>query len=150
MKSNRGVTLTSLVIYIMGLTIIIFLMGIISNHFYRNMNEVTIKENDDEQYSRFLAYLTKDANSDNLIYVKTGIDGGDNIIFKFDNQVEHQYILKDGNIYYINIENDNEKKIILCENVSSNKAFSYSNKKLDVNFKINEKIFSISLNIKNM
>lgn len=150
MKSNRGVTLTSLVIYIIGLTIVITLMGIISNYFYRNINDVTIKQNADEQYSRFLAYLTKDANSDNLIHVQVGINGGENIIFKFDNQVEHQYILKDGIIYYINIENNNEKKIILCENVSSSKVFNYSNNKLDVNFIINDKKFSTSLNIKNI
>ena len=73
MKSNRGVTLTSLVIYIIGLTIVITLMGIISNYFYRNINDVTIKQNADEQYSRFLAYLTKDANSDNLIHVQVGL-----------------------------------------------------------------------------
>lgn len=150
MKSNRGVTVTSLVIYIICLTIVISWMGVISNHFYQSINESTIRGNDDEQYSRFLAYLTKDVNSDNLIYVKAENDGGDNIIFKFDNQVEHQYILSDGAIYYINIENNNEKKILLCEDVSSNKAFIYSNNKIDVNFRINKKIYSISFNIKNI
>ena len=150
MKSNRGVTLTSLVIYIIGLTIVITLMGIISNYFYRNINEVTIKQNADEQYSRFLAYLTKDANSDNLIYAQAGINDEENVVFKFNNQVEHQYILKDGNIYYINIENNNEKKIILCENVSSSDVFSYSNNKLDINLTIKDKNFSTSLNIKNI
>ena len=80
LKSNRGVTLTSLVIYIIGLTIVIALMGLISNYFYQNITDVTIKQNADEQYSKFLAYLTKDANSDNLVYVQTGVNGEDNII----------------------------------------------------------------------
>ena len=148
MKSNRGVTLTSLVIYIIGLTIVIALMGLISNYFYQNITEVTIKQNADEQYSKFLAYLTKDANSDNLVYVQTGVNGEDNIIFRFDNQIEHQYIVKDSNIYYINVENNNEKKIVLCENVSSSKFFNYSDNKLEINFKINDKNFETSLNIK--
>ena len=78
------------------------------------------------------------------------INDEENVVFKFNNQVEHQYILKSGNIYYINIENNNEKKIILCENVSSSKVFNYSNNKLDVNFIINDKKFSTSLNIKNI
>ena len=51
LKSNRGVTLTSLVIYIIGLTIVIALMGLISNYFYQNITDVTIKQNADEQYS---------------------------------------------------------------------------------------------------
>ena len=148
MKSNRVVTLTSLVIYIIGLTIVIALMGIISNYFYQNITDVTIKQNADEQYSKFLAYLTKDANSDNLVYVQTGVNGEDNIIFRFDNQEEHQYIVKNSNIYYISIENINEKKIVLCENVSSSKVFNYSDNKLEINFKINDKNFETSLNIK--
>ena len=148
MKSNRGVTLTSLVIYIIGLTIVIALMGLISNYFYQNITDVTIKQNADEQYSKFLAYLTKDANSDNLVYVQTGVNGEDNIIFRFDNQEEHQYIVKNSNIYYISVENINEKKIVLCENVSSSKVFNYSDTKLEINFKINDKNLETSLNIK--
>ena len=148
MKSNRGVTLTSLVIYIIGLTIVIAIMGIISNYFYQNITDVTIKQNADEQYSKFLAYLTKDANSDNLVYVQTGVNGEDNIIFRFDNQEEHQYIVKNSNIYYISVENINEKKIVLCENVLSSKVFNYSDNKLEINFKINDKNFETSLNIK--
>lgn len=150
LKSNRGVTLTALVIYVMGLAVVITLMAMILKYFYRNVNDVTISQNADEQYSKFLAYLTKDANSDNLIYVQARINDEENVVFKFNNQVEHQYILKSGNIYYINIENNNEKKIILCENVSSSKVFNYSNNKLDVNFIINDKKFSTSLNIKNI
>ena len=67
LKSNRGVTLTALVIYVMGLAVVITLMAMILKYFYRNVNDVTISQNADEQYSKFLAYLTKDANSDNLI-----------------------------------------------------------------------------------
>ena len=60
MKSNRGVTLTSLVIYIIGLVIVITLMSNFSGYFYKNLSEVTIKQNADEQYSKFLSYITKD------------------------------------------------------------------------------------------
>ena len=88
--------------------------------------------------------------TDNVREDGAKINDEENVVFKFNNQVEHQYILKSGNIYYINIENNNEKKIILCENVSSSKVFNYSNNKLDVNFIINDKKFSTSLNIKNI
>ena len=99
MKSNRGVTLTSLVIYIIGLVIIIALMSNFSGYFYKNLSEVTIKQNADEQYSKFLSYITKDANADNLTYVKSGAEGKDCIIFVFSDGTEHQYIHQN-QIYY--------------------------------------------------
>ena len=150
MKSNRGITLTSLVIYIIGLTIVISIVGTFTNYFNRNINEVTIKQNAEEEYSKLLAFLTKDVNSDNLVYVESGKNGIDCAIFKFSDGIEHQYILQNQIIYYLNVENQNEKKIVLCENVTASKVFEYSDKILNVNYKVNEKDFSISLNIKNI
>ena len=150
MKSNRGITLTSLVVYIIGLIIVISLMANVSGYFFKNVNETTLSQNADEQYSKFLSYITKDVNSDNLTYVKSGVDGKDCIIFKFTDGAEHQYINQDEKIYYINVENRNEKKIVLCEKVSSQNAFSYANKKIDVNFNISDSNFgtTLSVNIK--
>ena len=150
MKSNRGITLTSLVIYIIGLTIVISIVGTFTNYFNRNINEVTIKQNAEEEYSKLLAFLTKDVNSDNLVYVESGINGIDCAIFKFSDGTEHQYILQNQIIYYLNVENLNEKKIVLCENVTASNVFEYSVNILNVNYKVNEKDFSISLNIKNI
>lgn len=149
MKSNKGVTLTSLVIYVVGLVIIVGLMSTFNGYFNKNLNEVVIKQNSQEQYSKFLSYLTKDVNSENLIYVKSGVNSQDCIIFKFNNGEEHQYIYQNDSIYYLNIDSQNEKKITLCSNVSlsSTKAFSYLNGKIDVNFNINDENFSSSLNV---
>ncbi len=149
MKSNKGVTLTSLVIYIVGLIIVIALMANFSGYFYKNLQDTTISQNADEQYSRFLSYITKDANSESLTYVKCGSGGEDWIVFKFKDGTEHQYIRQDQNIYYINVENQNEKKIVLCErvSVSTTNAFSYANKKLDINFSISDAQFSTTLSV---
>lgn len=150
MKSNRGVTLTSLVIYIIGLVIIIALMSNFSGVFYKNLSEVTIRQNAEEQYSKFLAYITKDVNAENLTYVKSGAEGKDCIIFVFSDGIEHQYIRQNKNIYFINAEDQNNKKIVLCENisVSTSNAFNYTDKKLDINFSISNSSFSTTLNVK--
>ena len=149
LKSNRGVTLTSLVIYIIGLTIVIALMGIISNYFYQNITDVTIKQNADEQYSKFLAYLTKDANSDNLIYVQSGVQNVDCVIFKFSDGTEHQYITKDEKMYYINSQSDKNEKILLCEKVttSSENVFNYTDKTLNINLDIDNQNFTTTLSV---
>lgn len=147
MKSNRGITLTSLVIYVIGLVIVIAVMGNFTGFFYKNLEYTTMNQNSNEQYSRFLSYITKDANSDKLIYVKSGVNGKDCIIFKFNDGTEHQYINQDEKIYFINVENQNEKKIILCEKVSSQNAFNYANNKIDINFKIANSNFSATLSV---
>lgn len=150
MKSNKGITLTSLVIYIIGLVIVIALMGNFTGYFYKNLKDVTIKQSAEEQYSKFLSYITKDANSNNLTYVQSGVGNKDCVIFKFNDGTEHQYIFYDENIYYINVENQNEKKIVLCEKVSVSaiSAFSYKDKKIDLNFNIDDTNFSTTLNVK--
>ena len=110
MKSNRGVTLTSLIIYIIGLVIVIALMANLSGYFFKNLSNVTMKQSVEEQYSNFLSYITKDANSNNLINVQSSLEGKDCIIFQFDDETEHQYIVQDENLYFISIEGANEKK----------------------------------------
>ena len=150
MKSNRGVTLTSLIIYIIGLVIVIALMANLSGYFFKNLSNVTMKQSVEEQYSSFLSYITKDANSNNLINVQSSLEGKDCIIFQFDDETEHQYIVQDENLYFISIEGANEKKIVLCENVSTsgNNVFTYADSKIDINFNICKINFSARLNVK--
>ena len=113
LRSNRGVTLTSLVIYIVGLVIVIALMGNFTGYFYKNIKDVTISQSAE--------------------------DG-----------TEHQYIIQDQSIYYINVDDQNDKKILLCEKVSVStvKAFSYNDKKIDINFNIGDANFSKTLSVK--
>ena len=106
MKSNRGITLTSLVIYVIGLVIVIAVMGNFTGFFYKNLEYTTMNQNSNEQYSRFLSYITKDANSDNLIYVQSGVQNVDCVIFRFSDGTEHQYITKNEKMYYINSQSD--------------------------------------------
>lgn len=150
MRSNKGITLTSLIIYVIGLVIVIALMGTVNGYFYRNVKILTLKQNANEEYSKFLSYITKDVNSENIEYVVSGMEGKDCVIFKFNDEKQHQYIVQDNMIYYINVENQNEKKIILCENVaiSANSVFNYSDGKININLTIGNTNFSNELNVK--
>ena len=149
MKSNRGITLTSLVIYVIGLVIVIAVMGNFSGFFYKNLEYTTMNQNSNEQYSRFLSYITKDANSDNLIYVQSGVQNVDCVIFKFSDGTEHQYITKDEKMYYINSQSDKNEKILLCEKVttSSENVFNYTDKTLNINLDIDNQNFTTTLSV---
>ena len=95
LKSCKGITLTSLVIYVIVLMVVIALMSGFSGYFNKNINQITIKEESNEQFTRFLAYLTKDINNENINFAKTGQENDiEYIIIKFEENEEHQYLYK--------------------------------------------------------
>lgn len=150
MKSNKGVTLTSLIIYVIGL---IVLLGIMSNwvgYFKKNVNDIVIQDSAEEQYSRFLSYISKDTNAENLLVIKAGYEleeYKEYIIFKYKDGTEHQYIYQNKAIYYIDKENN--KKILLCNNVLMNASefFDYENGRIKLDFKIDNENYTTILNI---
>lgn len=150
LKSNKGITLTSLVIYIIGLTVVIAIMTNFTGYFYKNVSDVTIKQSAEEQYSKFLSYITKDNNSEKLANVQVGVNNNDCIIFTFTDGSEHQYIVKNGNLYYLNMEDENEKKLVLCEDVSTSEGnvFKFINEKINIDLFISNTKFSAILSLK--
>ena len=63
MKSNRGITIISLIVYIIVLSIVIGSTSMLIKYFYNNTEETVISKNTTDQYTRFMAYLTDDVNS---------------------------------------------------------------------------------------
>lgn len=63
MKSSKGITIISLIIYIIILTFIIGTTSMLIKYFYNNTQETVISKKTADQYSRFIAYLTDDVNS---------------------------------------------------------------------------------------
>ena len=150
MKSNRGITLTSLIIYMLGLMMVVKLVTTFSSYFYNNLNGLMVKNSSQEQYSKFLSYITKDINSDDVVLVTSGINNEDCVIFTFSNGASNQYIFKNGSIYFVRINEEVEKILTLCTDVttSGKSAFSYSEGRINVNFNINDDGFSNILTVK--
>ena len=164
MKSNKGVTLISLTIYIILFTVIIGILSTITGYFMKNLDEISVSENSEELFGKFLAFINNDINNKNLFYIKAGQDLDENgiskrdyIVFKFTNGTEHQYIVEkeenDNTLYFLNIinaddiNNRNYDKIItLCKNVTEDEIFKYADNKLNISMKINGKPFSTDLN----
>ena len=67
MKSNKGLTLTSLLVYVIVLLIVTGVISTFTKYFYRNSDELIISNNTNEQYSRMLSYITTDVNSSNVL-----------------------------------------------------------------------------------
>ena len=146
-KSDKGITLTSLVIYVIVLMIVIGLMSNFLGYIYKNTNKITIKENYEEQYTRFLAYLIKDTNSDQLNFIKIKTDSENKyLILRFKDGSQHQYVYSDKNIYYLNVSETTPKKILLCNNVTD-LTMVYSTNILQVSMTINGRNYEKNINI---
>lgn len=63
MKSNKGMTVLSLIIYVIVLTVVIGTASILMKYFYRNSEETVISSQASSQYSRLITYITDDINS---------------------------------------------------------------------------------------
>ena len=63
MESNRGITIISLIVYIMVLTFVIGTTSMLVKYFYNNTEETVISKKTTDQYTRLMAYLTDDVNS---------------------------------------------------------------------------------------
>lgn len=129
MKSNKGITMISLITYIIGLTIVTALIATLTTSFYKNIN-VSDVNSDTTQYTKFSSIFSEEINNkDNyVIDCKPITNGVSYIIFSSGNQ--YTFDEKSKAIYKNNLK--------ICENVDMCE-FSYlfidSKYKIKVNFK---------------
>ena len=60
MKSEKGMTLTSLIIYIIIMLFVIGVISMISTFFYNNIDEVGKNVNPSQEFTRFSSFFLKD------------------------------------------------------------------------------------------
>ena len=94
MKSNKGITLVSLTIYVIGLTIVISVMGLIIEYFYSNLRTNIIDIDAITEYAKFNSFFTEEINRDNIKIIECN----ENYVV-FDNGVQYSYIEENQGIY---------------------------------------------------
>lgn len=140
MRSNKGITLTSLIVYIIVFCIVIGTVATISGYFVKNSDEVVISSNSSEQYNRLTTYLSEDINSINRDSIIIENNNCINITFK--DGLFHKYLYNDEKIYYISGKDGTiDKTITIC-----NKIKAYNFKKEDNKLKISITIEGITYN----
>lgn len=133
MKSKRGVTLVSLIIYIMVMIIVIAIMSQIISRFYSNTQELNSDTESVLEFNKFNSYFLKeikqrDNELDSII--------NNSILFTSGNTFSKQ-----GNhIYYNNIP--------ICSNVKSFIAIEDEHDNTIINISIEFENFSKSINYK--
>lgn len=99
MKSQNGITLISLTIYVIAMAIVVGTVAIISTFFYSNMNDTTHDLNPITEYTKFNSFFSDEVNHSNIKILDCGTtEDGQNYIV-FDNGVQYTYIPENQGIY---------------------------------------------------
>lgn len=134
MKKQNGITLVSLVVYVIVMTIAIAVIGSVITSFYSNTNSIQVDTKEVIEFNKFNAYFLKEVKT-----LSNKVDKLENnyILFTSGNS----FLYSDNSIYYNNTE--------ICRNVKS-LVFSFpENEKNDVvNVSIEFDNFQKSLNYK--
>ena len=140
MKSEKGITLTSLIIYIIVLTVVIATVSVITGNARKEIKDTKNKVNN-EEYLKLTQYLTEDLNSINFKKIIVA-ENNEYIQINFLGGETHIYRFKDNTIYYI-VGNTNEgsmstfdKEIALCTKID-NCTFTKETNKLKVQVTVN-------------
>ena len=132
MKNENGITLVSLVIYILAMLIIIGIMGKVSIMFYENYNDLDDDVKDIVEYNKFNSYFIKEIKSANNSIDKISTDGT-YILFTSGNS----FTFRNNKIFYNDLE--------IAEDVTELKFSKY----LDSNQKVDNTVVTVEINFKN-
>ena len=98
MKSEQGVTLIILSIYIIAFSIVIALLASLSNYIYSNLDSISDTSINSTEFNKFNMYFIEDVKTNSQASVKRLAD---------DNNHEFiQIAFQDGDIYTYNIGDD--------------------------------------------
>ena len=122
MKQENGITLISLIIYVIGMTVIVAVMATISGYFYNNTKNMGDSIDPLIEYTRFISFFSNEMNLDNIkvlecktTYVDENNESSDiiNSYIVFDNGTQYTYINENRGIYRNNLKI--AKKIEKCK-----------------------------------
>ena len=150
MKLENGITLISLTIYIIGMTIVVSMVAIISSYFYTNTK--TLNESIDPmvEYTKFNSFFSDEVNHENIKILEYYNDNeetynnGNSVNYVvFDNNVQYTFIQENKGIY--------RNKVKICrevENCTFEHKIQNGKAVIVVNLKINGKNMNITYTLK--
>ena len=139
MRSQRGVTLTSLIVYVIAMVLVVALITTLTKYFFGNVDSLTSKTQASKEYTSFNSYFINEINTkgNSVITELMNVAGDSKIVFSSGNQFT--FVKEDGgkiNSIFFN-------KIKICSDVSSC-SFEYNEQlsKIKVTMVIAGKSFS--------
>ena len=144
MKSERGITLISVTVYIIAITILIGVITVISRYFYTNTKSVSQSIDPVTQFTKFNTFFSDEVNHENIKVLECNTDeGSGNSYIVFDNGVQYTFIKNNMSVY--------RNKVKICD-VVGNCTFSQTIKNgksvVNVLFAVKDKSYTQQYTLK--
>lgn len=130
MKSEKGITLISLILYIILLVVVVSMLSVMSNLFFSNTRFITNNSKYVSEFNKFNMYFIEDVKNNKDIYKIT----------------TNEIIFADGTIYTYNQNPDSgiyRNKVKICNNIE---FCEFTSREEKIN-NINKKIINVKLQI---
>lgn len=143
MKSEKGITLVSLTVYLIAMTIVVAIVAVISRYFYTNTKTIGESVDHITEYTQFNSFFSDEVNHENIkvLECKTNYENSDDMNSKvinsyivFDNGVQYTFINENQGVYRNNVKISSGVEKCTFENVLENGKMV-----VKVNFKVKEK-----------
>lgn len=103
MKSQNGVTLVALVIYIIVLTIVVSILAVVSSFFFTNVNFVKDQANYAPEFNKFNMFFIQDVKNNKSVTVSGNtVQFGDGT--KYDFSLDQKAIYRNGTAIAKNVQ----------------------------------------------
>lgn len=93
-KSQKGVTLISLTIYVISMVIVVAITSVISSYFFSNMKQATATINPLTEYTKFDSFFSEEVNHERLKVLACEED-----YIVFDNGVQYLFVPENKSVY---------------------------------------------------
>ena len=148
-RSNKGVTITGLAIYVISFFMICAVIGVITTFFNNNTRVLSSEATASAEYDVLNAYLAKDVKRGNTVLspIESGIVASKDvgyITIKFSNNNEYKFIEEDKAIYLYNQET---KKYFIVANYVQDAKFVNNGESISIYIKILNKEYTQKYNL---
>lgn len=129
MKSEKGVTLISVTIYVIVMTLLVAIISVITNYFYKNVELNSKQEEINNQYTKFISYFTEEVNKENNKILEINTEYSDS-----GNKISY-IIFSSGNQYTFMQENESiyVGKVKIASSVKDCDFISVDDTKIEIN-----------------
>ena len=106
MKSQKGITIISLTIYLIVMAVVIGIVSLLTTFFYKNVSQSSADIDQMTEYTTFNTYFTDEINQSGIKILECQSD-----YVVFSNGVQYSYIAENKGIY--------RDRVKICRNIES-------------------------------
>ena len=99
MKSQKGITLISITIYVIVMAIVVGIVAILSTFFYSNVNDANEAVDPLTEYTKFNSFFTDEVNNKDIEVLGCGTTNNGQNYIAFNNGVQYTYIPENEAVY---------------------------------------------------